>query len=338
MLEITLDRRAEKPAYAQIVEQVIRSICEGRLKIGDRLPSERELAAQLGIARGTVKKAYERLAHNHVIEMTRGSGSYVSSEQDVLEEGRKEQAVRKMHRLIRELEKLDFSPREIGTLFQVLLAERQRSRSAFHLAAVDCNPEALTVFERQLSHIRHVMVHKFPLHEVLKNRIMQRNLAEYDLILTTSTHNEELRGALPGCREKILPAVLSPGRQTIIDLAQLSKESRIGILCQSENFRNIIRNHLRHYQVRSGNVTALVAPEPELIGLHELLEHCDVLIVPPRCESIHSRALEPDFRNFAERGGKLIHFDYQIERGALTFIEEKISGLLLERDRKGRQS
>jgi DNA-binding transcriptional regulator YhcF (GntR family) len=329
MLKLEITKSSEKPAYIQIVEQVILAVRGGELKIGDKLPSERELAKELGLARGTVKKAYERLAADHVIEMARGCGSFISPEQDVLEVGRKEQAVRKINRLIAEMEKLHFSSRETGSLFQVLLAERQRSRMTFHVAAVDCNPEALMVFERQLQHVSNIKVHKILLDDVLKNPAAQRSLHEYDLILTTSTHNSQLRSLLAGCRERILPAVLSPSRQTIIDLAQLSTQSRVGILCQSVNFLNIIKSHLRYFQVKSSTVKAVLDPEPA--KLRELLAKVNVLIVPPKCETLLCRELESDFRDFAARGGRIVHFDYQIERGALTYIEEKISGVMQEK-------
>ena len=42
------------------------AILDGRLAPGARLPSWRDLAAQLGVARGTVREAYERLADSAI--------------------------------------------------------------------------------------------------------------------------------------------------------------------------------------------------------------------------------------------------------------------------------
>ena len=54
------------------------AIAGGRVKPGERLPSHRELAAQLVIAPLTVKKAYDELEHAGLIDTQRGRGTFVS--------------------------------------------------------------------------------------------------------------------------------------------------------------------------------------------------------------------------------------------------------------------
>ncbi len=60
-LDIALSRTAKVPLSAQIHAALRDAIREGRLAGGARLPSWRDLAAQLGVSRGTVRDAYERL-------------------------------------------------------------------------------------------------------------------------------------------------------------------------------------------------------------------------------------------------------------------------------------
>ena len=50
----------------------------GVLEPGARLPSLRDLAAQLGVARGTVRTAYEKLAAAQLIEASRATGTRVA--------------------------------------------------------------------------------------------------------------------------------------------------------------------------------------------------------------------------------------------------------------------
>ncbi len=73
---IQLDFESATPVYKQIVEQVLLAVKRGELRPGERLPTERELAASLQVARGTVKKAYKELADHNLIESIQGSGSY----------------------------------------------------------------------------------------------------------------------------------------------------------------------------------------------------------------------------------------------------------------------
>src|SRR5262245_18975859 len=60
-LPIDLDRAKRTPLAEQIYGAIREAIETGRLASGARLPSWLDLAAQLGVSRGTVRKAYERL-------------------------------------------------------------------------------------------------------------------------------------------------------------------------------------------------------------------------------------------------------------------------------------
>src|ERR1700742_2697703 len=60
-LPIQLDRARRIPLATQIYCAIREGIENGRLASGARLPSWRDLAAQLGVSRGTVRVAYERL-------------------------------------------------------------------------------------------------------------------------------------------------------------------------------------------------------------------------------------------------------------------------------------
>lgn len=65
------------PRYVQLSELLIRDIAAGRLADGERLPPEREMAAALGIAVGTLRKALAVLTRKGLLERVQGSGNYV---------------------------------------------------------------------------------------------------------------------------------------------------------------------------------------------------------------------------------------------------------------------
>ena len=56
-----------------------RRILEGSLKPGDRLPPERELAAQLGVSRPTVRTGLRSLSTMGVVQSRQGSGTFISA-------------------------------------------------------------------------------------------------------------------------------------------------------------------------------------------------------------------------------------------------------------------
>ncbi|MBV7395651.1 GntR family transcriptional regulator [Mameliella sediminis] len=74
---------AALPKHAQISETLIRDIASGRLADGARLPPEREMAEQLGIAVGTLRKALETLSNKGLLDRVQGSGNYVRAREGV---------------------------------------------------------------------------------------------------------------------------------------------------------------------------------------------------------------------------------------------------------------
>ncbi|MEO1452321.1 MAG: GntR family transcriptional regulator [Pseudomonadota bacterium] len=70
------------PKYVQTAELLIREIAAGRLIAGERLPPEREMAKDLGLAVGTLRKALADLEERGLLERVQGSGNYVKSGAD----------------------------------------------------------------------------------------------------------------------------------------------------------------------------------------------------------------------------------------------------------------
>lgn len=70
------------PLYLQISELLIRDIAAGRLSDGARLPPEREMAVELGIAVGTLRQALKVLAEKGLVESIHGSGNYIRAKSD----------------------------------------------------------------------------------------------------------------------------------------------------------------------------------------------------------------------------------------------------------------
>lgn len=79
--DILLRRDAGHSLSEQIREGITQAIDEGRLKPGSRVPSCRDLAAQLGVARGTVRSAYDMLVDSQRLVAKGSAGTWVSEVQ-----------------------------------------------------------------------------------------------------------------------------------------------------------------------------------------------------------------------------------------------------------------
>ncbi|MGW3498863.1 FadR/GntR family transcriptional regulator [Streptomyces sp. NPDC001020] len=61
----------------QVIAELRTQITSGEWPVGSRIPTEPELVEQLGVARNTVREAVRALAHNGLLDIRQGSGTYV---------------------------------------------------------------------------------------------------------------------------------------------------------------------------------------------------------------------------------------------------------------------
>jgi GntR family transcriptional regulator len=78
-LDITVDVKAATPPYEQIRGQIAAFVQSGLLADGARLPTMRALAADLGVATGTVARAYAELEASGLVTSRRRTGTVVTA-------------------------------------------------------------------------------------------------------------------------------------------------------------------------------------------------------------------------------------------------------------------
>ena len=67
------------PLYAQLTRAIRFAITTGRLRVGEQLPTVRQLAVELRVNANTVAKVYAELERSGVLETRRGVGTFVSA-------------------------------------------------------------------------------------------------------------------------------------------------------------------------------------------------------------------------------------------------------------------
>ncbi len=68
------------PVYIQIHNDIKRSIESGKWSVGDRIPSERELAVEFNVSRMTLRQAIQTLVEEGILERFVGSGTFVANQ------------------------------------------------------------------------------------------------------------------------------------------------------------------------------------------------------------------------------------------------------------------
>ena len=77
----TLSPSHPMPLYAQLTRAIRFAIATGRLRVGEQLPTVRQLAVELRVNANTVAKVYAELERSGILETRRGVGTFVSARQ-----------------------------------------------------------------------------------------------------------------------------------------------------------------------------------------------------------------------------------------------------------------
>lgn len=80
---IELDMNSSTPIYVQLRNQIVMGIERGELKLGESLPTVRQLAQDIGVNTMTVNKAYQILKTEGYIKIDRRHGAIVSDNIDM---------------------------------------------------------------------------------------------------------------------------------------------------------------------------------------------------------------------------------------------------------------
>src|SRR5438105_4076720 len=73
-----LDMATGVPVYRQIMDQVTGGIASGTLRVGDQLPTVRQLAVDLAVNPNTVVRAYRELEFRGVLDTQHGTGTFIA--------------------------------------------------------------------------------------------------------------------------------------------------------------------------------------------------------------------------------------------------------------------
>jgi len=129
-----------RPGYEIVAERILQFIAEHELSPGDRMPTEKELAAQLGASRTVVREAIKILSATGRVSAQKGRGLYVADGEGVLGSSGFGGF---------------FIPTNLDHIFMLFEFRRIQEIAASRLAASQASPAELRVIEAAAQECRH---------------------------------------------------------------------------------------------------------------------------------------------------------------------------------------
>ncbi len=67
-----------RPLYLQVRDAMLEKVRSREWPLGSQLPNEQQLAQEMGVSHGTVRKALAVLEHEHLVRREQGRGTFVT--------------------------------------------------------------------------------------------------------------------------------------------------------------------------------------------------------------------------------------------------------------------
>ena len=159
-------RGTYRPGYELVAEQILELIAQSPLRPGDRMPTENEIAAQLGTSRTVVREAIKILSALGRIRVQKGRGLYVADDDGML--GRRWDGF--------------FLPTDLDHVYMLFEFRRAQESEASRLAAIRATPLELRAIEAgaQLCQEGHV---------TQQPALFGRGDDEFHLSIAAASHN-----------------------------------------------------------------------------------------------------------------------------------------------------
>ena len=123
---VSINYKDGRPFYEQVKEDLRRLIVSGALMTGEKLPSVRELAAQLAINPNTIQRAYRELEAEGYIVSIPGKGSFAAAREKE-DDPRRAELLRKLKETARELMWLGMTAEDISAEIGGMTDEHDRA-------------------------------------------------------------------------------------------------------------------------------------------------------------------------------------------------------------------
>ncbi|CAM4441866.1 GntR family transcriptional regulator [Paenibacillus tarimensis] len=118
-----------QPIYTQIMDIFYQRICRGELGPGDKLPSVRDAAVEVGVNPNTIQRSYMEMERQGVVETRRGQGTFVTTDIELLERLRQELARNQISLFLESMKQLGYSPHDIMSMIGISMQAKEDTKS-----------------------------------------------------------------------------------------------------------------------------------------------------------------------------------------------------------------
>src|SRR3990172_12687985 len=307
----------------EISQAIIHRIVTGHYGPGDRLPSVRALASELGGDRNTVNKAYQMLADMGIIE-SQPSGRKGYSLKKIVQFDQKSKN-ELMDYFYQQSVNLVWQGMAAGIVYEEMLKQLTTAirdvyeQSDVRLVFLECNQQDSSDMGHNLDEVLGRRVVTGILDDFYCN--MAAILLKFDLIITTFHHLAEVIGVIKQIgenTEKVVGIETRPTPETMLGIARLP-HTKIGLVTTLENTSHMLKHIISSYH--PDRVVQAVTFD-SIEAVKNLVQNSPYLVVTHTCAAgvTELTGREPD-----------VVVNFQIEEQSISFLIERITDIQMKK-------
>lgn len=280
-MQIDIDKKSGIPIYIQVKNQIMDEIKNGNVKIGEKMPTERELSQTLKTSRNTVSSAYNLLEQEGILISYQGRGTFVAEEAKTWKQYTNKDKLYKIIDLgLEEALEMGLNPKEFFALVRERIKEKEELLKKVNAVFIECNIEQSREFSKQLSSTTGLDVVPLVVSD-LENRSEKtdRILKETQLIIATFNHVNEVKNLTAGFDKEVYGVAINPSLETIVRIAKFPSDTKFGLVCLSKEFQFKIESALRSGGLENIILNKTISRKRE--DVQKVVSDSDVIIVSP---------------------------------------------------------
>ncbi|SHE88008.1 GntR family transcriptional regulator [Caloramator proteoclasticus] len=314
-MNIVIDKKSGIPLYIQVKNQIMEQIKNGTLKVGTKMPTERELASMLNTSRNTISSAYKLLEQEGVIVSYQGKGTFVAEEAKTWKRHSINDKLLKIIDIaLEESLEMGLSYDEFIALVINRVKEKQDILKNISAIFIECNIEQAKDFAKQLSKATGLNIIPLTIKDLEeRNEEVQKILNGVQVIIATFNHVNEVKELTSDLNKEVLGVAITPCLETIVKIAKYPKGTKFGLVCISNEFQFKVQSALKSAGL---DVDIIATTSRELNEIKNIINTSDVVIVSPgRRKEV--KAIVGDKR-------EIISFVYNLDQGSVKAVISKM--------------
>lgn len=315
-INIELEKKNGIPLYLQLKKQIMKQIQKGNVKIGSKMPTERELAAQLNVSRNTVSSAYKELEQQGIIKSYQGKGTFVEEEARIWKHNDLKDKISKFIDLaLEEAVEAGIETEEFLELVHERVDKKRILMDKLVAVYAECNIEQAKMFSEELS--KRCNMNVIPL-TISDFKEMKPKTVEIinssQVIITTFNHVNEITELTSIVKKEVLGVAINPDLGTIVKIARYPEGTKFGFVCISDEFMYKIKGALKKSGLDVIDIEYTNIYEEN--ELRKFIKSKDIIVVSP--------GRHKDVGKINNNEKEIIEFLYVLDDGTVKALKSKM--------------